>query len=334
MNGVHIKLSPFSLYFQGLTQRFRWITHPITIFVTLQVVWLAMLLMWVIWFVGEQAEIAHLAESFGQQYFDSRTALIILIVGCVLLGMLLVGTIILFVFGQRQSILARQKSIFVSSVTHELKSPLASLQLAIETLESRDVDLSMRGKLFQVIQTDLDRLKRLVDQILVAGRLDKGTFGFKGKEEKVVLKECIDKVCSRLTHLDPDLRARVKQEFDQEIRVTTSEPALNLIFTNLLENAAKYSPRGVPIVINIEKDEEALQISISDQGMGFAKKDRRRIFKMFHRAENAMTKAVPGTGLGLFIVMTTVKFLGGKIWAESQGCGRGARFIVVLPCRA
>src|SRR5262249_21348985 len=98
-----------------ILRRFRWLAHPTTVFVSLQIVWLAITLIWVIWFVGEQAEISQLAAKFGREYFEPGTALAILVVGCVLLGVLLVGLIVLFVVGQRQSAAAQQQRNFVSS---------------------------------------------------------------------------------------------------------------------------------------------------------------------------------------------------------------------------
>ena len=112
------------------SHRLRWLTHPITIFVSLQIVWVAITVIWVIWFVSERAEINALAKRFGQEYFSTEITVAILVVGCILLGVILVGTIMLFVAGQRQTSAASQQRTFVSSVTHELKSPLASLQLA------------------------------------------------------------------------------------------------------------------------------------------------------------------------------------------------------------
>lgn len=316
---------------EAIFRRLRWITHPITIFVSLQIVWVAITLIWVIWFVGAQQEMTQMASKFGKEFIDSRTALAILIVGCILLGVLLVGTIILFVFGQRQSSVARQQRTFVSSVTHELKSPLASLQLAFETMTARSLDPSIQNRLNSMIQTDIDRLKRLVDQILLAGRLDQGIVLFDEDLQFVPIRDLMNRTVESLKYLDPDIANRVTVVCPETLSVKISKSALMLICTNLIENAVKYSSRGTPIVISAELVSSRFCLTVQDKGIGLTGLDRRRIFKMFQRGESAIKKAIPGTGLGLYIVKTAVKVLNGKIWAESPGPNQGTSFFVAVP---
>ena len=312
-------------------RRLRWITHPITIFVALQIVWLAITLIWVIWFVGEQAEIAALARRFGQEYFSSKIAVAMLVIGCVLLGVLLVGLILLFVVSQKQSSAARQQRTFVSSVTHELKSPLASLQLAFETLSLHQLDEAMRTRMNGMIQTDIDRLKRLIDQILVAGRLDRGLAGAEDDGASIDIGDLIGRICERLTYLDAKLHSRLVVNCPPNVMIQAPRAALTLIFNNLIENAIKYSPLTAPIQVEVERAEDHVLISIADQGLGLDKQDKHRIFKMFRRGDAALKKAIPGTGLGLFIVRSSVRMLGGKVWAQSQGRNLGSTFYVSLP---
>ena len=314
-------------------RRLRWLTHPITIFVSLQIVWLAITLIWVIWFVGERVEIARLAQRFGTKNFQSGATVAILVVGCVLLGVLLVGTILLFVFGQRQSSAARQQRSFVSSVTHELKSPLASLQLAFETMSAHKLDEATETRLMGMIQTDIDRLRRLVDQILVAGRLDRSVLMFDEDGHDVAVSEMIRRIVDRLSYLDQNLAARLTVDCPENLVVKLPRPALTLILTNLIENAAKYSPHGAQVDVVITHDGTEMRASVRDRGIGLDKKDKRRIFRMFHRSESAVKKAIPGTGLGLFIVKSAVRSLDGRVWVESPGPGQGATFFVALPAR-
>ena len=321
----------WTIHWARLARRLRWMTHPITVFVSLQIVWLAITLIWVIWFVGEQAAIAQLARRFGREYFDSGTALAILIVGCILLGMLLVGTIVLFVFGQRQSMAARQQRTFVSSVTHELKSPLASLQLGFETLHLRKLSEDSQSRVMEMIQTDIERLRRLIDQILVAGRLDRGARLFDEELQTFNVAELLDRIIERLCYLDLDLRERMVMDCAEHLNLKTSKSALQLVLSNLIENAVKYSPRGTPIELSVDQVGTEVFIHIRDRGMGLDRKDQRRIFKMFHRSDAAVKKAIPGTGLGLYIVRSIVTSLGGRVWVESAGRGLGSTFYVSLP---
>lgn len=321
----------WTVYWARFGRHLRWMTHPVTVFVSLQVVWLAITVIWVIWFVGEQAAISQLAQSFGRQYFDSGTALATLVIGCVLLGMLLVGTIVLFVFGQRQSMAARQQRSFVSSVTHELKSPLASLQLGFETLNLRQLQPETQKRVMEMIQGDIERLRRLIDQILVAGRMDRGSGLIDEDFQTFSISDLLARIIERLSYLDPNLEKRIVRECPRDIQLNTSKSALQLILTNLIENAVKYSPRESPITVAVEQHRTEVFIFVRDQGIGLDRKDQRRIFRMFHRSEVAVKKAIPGTGLGLYIVRSIVNSLGGRVWAESAGRGQGTTFYVSLP---
>lgn len=315
----------------AMLRRFRWVTHPITIFVSLQIVWLAITLIWVIWFVGAQQEISSLAQRFGKEFFDSRVTMSILVVGCVLLGVLLVGTISLFVFGQRQSYQARQHRNFVSSVTHELKSPLASLQLSFETMAARELDPPTSARLMRMIGTDIERLRRLVDQILVAGRLDRGALGFDDEIVELDFRQLINTVMESLIYLDPEVGSRLAIESERGTKVFAPRQALLLVLSNLFENAVKYSPKNTKITAGCSDGPNETFIFIRDEGHGLDKKDMRRIFKMFHRSEGAVKKAIPGTGLGLYIVKSAVQVLGGRVWVESPGPNKGTTFYVSLP---
>jgi signal transduction histidine kinase len=319
------------LKIRHLIARLRWIAHPITIFVSLQLVWLAITLIWVLWFVSQQEAISELARKFGQEFFDSRVSLTILVVGCVLLGVLCVGLILLFVFGQKQSSLARQQRNFVSSVTHELKSPLASLQLSFETIVHRNPDQQTTSRLYQMILWDIERLKRLVDQILVTGRFERGIVP--NEEWKpIYLPEFLSEIAPMFEHLDPEILKRVS--------FANSLPALNLprgvfslIIGNLLENAIKYSKKGTPITIGADLKGQFIRLYVRDLGFGLDHQDRRRIFKMFHRGHQAIKKSIPGTGLGLYIVKEAVKSLGGEIWVQSPGINLGSTFYISIPLK-
>lgn len=315
---------------QSFFRRLSWITHPITIFVSLQIVWLAMTLMWVIWFVGQQEAISDLSQKFGHEYFDTRVSLAILVVGCILLGVLCVGLISLFVVGQRQSYAVRQQRTFVSSVTHELKSPLASLQLSFETMTAREMSEPTRQRLMTMIQSDLDRLRRLVDQILVTGRLDRG-LTLDEESRLTALADIVDKICENLSYLDSQLASRISLDCPSGLEISLPRGTLSLVLNNLIENAVKYSPKGTPIVVKVERVGKKIILSVRDQGLGLTNKEKRRMFGMFQRGETAIRKAIPGTGLGLYIVKTAAKSLGGRVWAESPGPGQGSTFFVSLP---
>ena len=306
------------------------LTHPIFVFVSLQIVWVILIILWVTWFLNQQEGFNQLGKNLGKSA-DTTTSVIFLVIGCVLLGIILFGVLALFVFAQRQTSLIRQQKSFVSSVTHELRSPLASLQLSFETMQKRNLPDAVAKKLFEMVSRDVERLSRLVDRILISARLDRGLLTLDSVPERFYLADIIEVVKEEAEYLDLNLHNRIVVSGEPTLEMTSSRQAVTQILGNLVENAIKYSPLETAIEIGVSRHDEKVLITITDNGFGLAKKDLRKIFKMFHRAEVATKKAIAGTGLGLFIVKTTAKSLGGKVWVESAGLGRGSTFFVLLP---
>ncbi len=310
----------------------RFFTHPVAIFVILQLVCIAVTVLWVVWFVNQDQALNELAQTFGQQNIDRSFGLGLLIAGCILLGVLIVGLIVLFTNAQRQSRLNRQQQNFVSSVTHELRSPLASLQLAFDTIRSRNLEQDVKLKFFEMIDRDLNRLKKLVDQILLSAKLDRGMIDLQ-KMEEINLRELVAEAVSKASFLDPQLASRVQIHVDPASNVFSTKDGLALILGNFIENAIKYSPRGSLIQVEASCRADRCEFSVKDQGFGLVAREKKKVFRMFHRANAATKHAIPGTGLGLYIVHTIVKSMGGKVWAESDGRNLGSRFCVSIPDR-
>ena len=316
---------------RSLGDFFKSLAQPVVVFVTLQVIWLAMTLIWVIWFVDAASQLTRIADKVEISSINDHSAIAVLIVGCVLLLMLLVGTVMLFVISQRQRYLMLQQKSFVSSVTHELRSPLASLQLTLETLRTRQLEPSTIETLQDMASEDIERLSRLVSHILVSSRLDRGIRGIAGNEENVVLDEEIGEVCTNAKWLDSHLEARLVVECPKDLVIYTSKPVIRLILSNLVENAIKYSPRWEAIRVSAKLEHALLTIEVSDQGIGLSHNEQKKIFKMFHRAKVTQKKAIPGTGLGLYIVRSLVRCIGGEVWVESPGKDKGSTFFVTIP---
>jgi signal transduction histidine kinase len=309
---------------QSLARVRRFFFHPVSIFVVLQLVCVVIAVMWVVWYANKSNININFTHNFD---------LIFLTTGVSLLGIILAGNILLFIFAIKQSRLNQQQRTFVSSVTHELRSPIASIQLSLETILSRKLTKTISTKMHNMMLSDLERLVKLVDQILVSARLDRGIKIFE-QVETFSVADMIESVKESASHLDRNLGNRLKVTCPQDFELNTARPALNLIISNLVENAIKYSPPNSPIDLVVEVKAKEILFSVKDKGIGLEKGENRRIFKMFHRSKHAAKKAIPGTGLGLYIVKTVVKVLGGKVWADSSGIGLGSTFYVSLPLKA
>lgn len=308
------------------------IAHPVVLFVLLQIIWLAITLIWVIWFVGSVYELELLAKSVSRTYLDNQVVLTVLIVGCILLGMLLFGTVLLFVMNRRQQSMINQQKIFLSSVTHELRSPLASLQLTMETLGRCGLEQNMLERLQHMGMQDITRLTRLVHQILLSSRLDRGILPSQSVTQEVDVKGLFLEVVQQLEWCDSALENRVRIiSEEKDLMIVQPPDILKLIFSNILENAVKYSPSSSEITVHIQKVEATLRVRIADCGVGLTSRDRRKIFNIFYRAEIAKKMAIPGTGMGLFIVKSLTETLGGKIFADSPGKNKGTVFDIAIP---
>jgi signal transduction histidine kinase len=246
--------------------------------------------------------------------------------GIAFLSLILVGSILLFVFAIKQAMLNRQQKQFLSSVTHELKSPLSSLQLCLETLQNRPLNAQQSGKLLHMMQKDSWRLIRLVDQILVSSRLERGI----DPDEIWVLQppqKFLENILSEMNqNLDDKSRFVLNCKVQEDIYLW--ERPLKMVIVNLLENALKYSPIHSPIELSLEQVGGFYLLQVKDQGFGVPKPEQKKIFRMFQRGMHSNENAIPGTGLGLFIAYNVVKSMKGRIWVESEGLNRGSTFLM------
>jgi len=310
----------------------KFITHPIFIFVASQIVWISLTILWIRWFANAMETIEFLKKS-SYLSLESSTTPMALIIGCILLGMLLVGSIWIFVVSQKQAQFLRKQQAFVSSVTHELRSPLASLKLMIETAEARRVPTEVQTQMLSMAKKDIERLLRLVNQVLISSRLDRGVEDFSKSEEELHLKSMLIQSIERAAWLDSNIQDRVRIDCPDDLTLKASKMALLLIFGNIIENAVKYSPPLTPIQVRVDVSPNACTVSFKDFGFGLNSNEMKKIFRIFHRGKVATAKALPGTGVGLFLVKNIVRILGGKISVYSQGDNQGSTFTVELPIK-
>lgn len=226
--------------------------------------------------------------------------------------------------------LSQTQRAFLDAVTHELKTPLASFRLGLETLDRHELEPSKRNEFLTRMSEDLDRLEYTVTQVLAAARAEeirpkREGWGF--VDLQTVLGENVRELIER--HRLPEDSVRVEQT--RRLRVRGDEAELGVVFRNLLENAVKYSEDPVRIRVGIEEvGDGRVRVEISDQGVGIPKQELGRIFNRFYRAGRDVQRQVSGLGLGLFVVRALLRKHGGRIVALSEGSGRGSRFVVTL----
>ncbi len=255
----------------------------------------------------------------------------LLVFGIIFFAIIITGLTLNTIFLVREIRRNEQHDAFLNAVTHELKTPIASIRLYLETLQTRSVSEEKRQEFYSVMLADNDRLLNTVEQVLQASRTrEKNHLLNIGEVDlTTLLGESVERV--KVSYGLSDDAITFNQN-DSEIKVSGDANELRTVFTNLLENAVKYSEDNVKIALAVRNlNEKFAVVRIKDSGIGIAPAELKRIFKRFYRVPSLVMQKTKGTGLGLFIVRSIVEKHGGKIFAESRGEGHGSTFIVQLP---
>ncbi len=258
---------------------------------------------------------------------------VLLFLGVIFFALLIAGMIVNTSFLVREIRRNEQHDSFINAVTHELKTPIASIRLYLQTLQHRDVDEAQRREFYRLMLDDTDRLMGTVDQVLKAGEA-----GHKRQDRRVpvdfsgLVRECVD-VARASHHLAPEsLRYEQSVNHGPAAGVLGDSEELRAAISNLLDNAVKYSGEHVEILVRLDTpDEKRVTVSVRDRGVGIKAEELKRIFKRFYRVSNRSLSHVKGTGLGLFIVRAIARKHGGRVFAESEGEGRGTTMVLELP---
>ncbi len=245
---------------------------------------------------------------------------------------LIIVVLVLFVISLARGIIeVRKQDTFIDSVTHELKSPLASLQLCLETLGREGLEDEAREKLRHMMLEDVDRLRAFIDDVLEANRLSyarQGMMNLSDVSLSQLTEQCAEVVRARY-RLETD---EVAIDVDPALVVTTDRAALEIVVKNLIDNAVKYSGRPARVQVAARRDSAGkMMLEVRDGGIGIDRKNLKRVFHRFYRVEEQEVRERRGTGLGLFVVWALVKQLGGDVRAISEGRGHGTTMRVELP---
>lgn len=257
---------------------------------------------------------------------------VLMVLGIVFFAVIITGLILNTIFLVREIRRSEQHDAFLNSVTHELKTPIASIKLYLETLKSRDVAAEKREEFYDIMLADSNRLLDTVEQVLQAGnaRERKRASLVDEVDIRSILGEAIGIVRNRY-HLNEDVIRLT--EPSEDLKVMGDSDDLRTVFVNLLDNAVKYSAPEPRISIRAKRTalNNKADIFVRDNGIGIPPPELKRIFRRFYRVADQSVKATKGTGLGLSIVQAMVEKYGGKVRAESKGAGRGTTFVVQLP---
>src|SRR5918999_6339704 len=257
----------------------------------------------------------------------------LLVLGIIFFLVLIFGLVLNTTFLIREIRRNEQHDAFINAVTHELKTPIASIRLYLETLKTREVDEDQRREFYNIMLADSDRLLLTVEQVLRAGRTGHRRRRIANTIIDVdeMVRECLELI--RVRYGLNETHIAYSEALDGKgARVSGDPDELRAVFSNVLDNAVKYSDDEVRVSVSVAAiDDKRVAVRVADQGIGIPSAQLKRIFKRFYRVPGRFMARVKGTGLGLFIVHSVVTKHGGRVFAESPGLGHGSTFTVHLP---
>jgi len=252
--------------------------------------------------------------------------------GFIFFLLIIAGLVLNTIFLVREIRRNEQHDSFINAVTHELKTPVASIRLYLQTLQSRELPEDKRQEFYRIMLQDSDRLLHTIEQVLRAGatgsRLRRSARVRLDLSE--IVRECVETARTRY-HLPPGALT-LSNDMREQPMVLGDGDELKAAVYNLIDNAVKYSPDAPEIRVRIEPaDNQKLVVRVSDRGVGIPASDLKRIFKRFYRVPPSVAIRTKGSGLGLFIVRSVARKHGGRAFAESAGAGQGSTFTLQLP---
>jgi two-component system, OmpR family, sensor histidine kinase SenX3 len=255
------------------------------------------------------------------------------VLGFVFFLLIIAGMVLNTIFLVREIRRNEQHDSFINAVTHELKTPVASIRLYLQTLQTRELDDAKRREFYRIMLEDSDRLLHTIEQVLRAGSV--GSRLRRTARARVDLSaiahECVGLARTRF-RLDADSLAYQERVRERRAIVTGDPDELKAAVWNLIDNAVKYSTSQVQIRVVLEDaDDDRVAVRVLDKGVGISQAELKRVFRRFYRIPSAVVRTRGSSGLGLFIVRSVARRHGGRAFAESEGAGHGSTFTLLLP---
>ncbi len=305
----------------------RRIFTPVMTMIAIQLVWITLVVSWIYWFIGKHREFMALAEKYRPELIGVGFNWPVMVEGIGMLLLILIGVYVIFVFWNRQSNLYSQQRNVIAQVTHELKSPLASIQLHLETIRLRRPNEEKLDSFVGTMLADTERLHYLINNLLMAARLE--------QRRKPTERRPTDLTALVGEHVERErttlpVGGNIVFEAAAGLKAMVDPEEMGMVVRNLFENAILYSPQSPEIHVRLIKSGGTLQLSVQDQGRGLDTKEQKKIFDRFYRVQPP-GENVRGTGLGLYIVESIIRGYGGTVNVTSPGLGKGSTFMVKIP---
>ncbi|MBW1642574.1 MAG: HAMP domain-containing histidine kinase [Deltaproteobacteria bacterium] len=311
--------------------RTKWFFHPIFIFILSIVALATSLFLYIYWYVEVSTGLKSVVNKFNldsSQVLEPQTWIVIMVLS-ILVGIILLGIFIIFVYNQKTLQLYRLQYNFINNFTHELKTPVTSLKLFLQTFSKHELSRDDQLKYIQYMIADVSTLSDHISRILNLARIESKSY----KKEFIVsdLVEAFEQFYKNNDHLFKGCKITIHHP-PEPLLYSINPPLLEMLLMNLLTNAIKYNESKAPMIdIAFERQNRKLLISFKDNGIGLEKGKIKKIFKKFYQVGRTDVMSAKGSGLGLHVVQNIARIHKGKVVAESKGKGEGSVFTLILP---
>ncbi len=312
--------------------RYPWFFHPIFVFVFSILALASSLFLYIYWYVSVSTGLQDLVLRYHLdpgQFLEARTWVVILVLS-ILVAIILSGTLIIFVYSQKMMRLNRLQHEFINNFTHELKTPVTSLKLYLETFAKHELPREEQLKYIGYMLQDVERLADNISRILNLARMETQTFG--GEFVLSDLVQTVQQFLEKNRHLFERCVIRLHNPSGATFFYPINRLLFEMLLMNILTNAIKYNESEVPTIdIRFLTQKNTLNILFEDNGIGIARGERKNIFRKFYQAGQSRTQSPSGSGLGLYLVQNIARMHKGKVVADNRQDQQGAVFTLILP---
>jgi two-component system phosphate regulon sensor histidine kinase PhoR len=313
----------------------KWFIHPITVFVLSTVALAISLFLYIYWYVQVSSGLKSVIDRYqlnASQFFEAQTWVVILILS-LLVGVILAGILIIFIYNLKTLQLYRLQYTFINNFTHELKTPVTSIKLYLETFAKHDLPREEQLKYIGFMLQDTERLSGNINSILNLAQIESRVYT--GKTTQVDLEKTVRQFIANNIHLFRNCDIHIENLSNKSYIHPVIVPLFEILLMNILTNAIKYNASEKPrIDIFFEQDDHHLMIRFRDNGIGILKEEKRRIFKKFYRGHDHDQVSAGGSGIGLYLVQQIARLHHGKVVAISDGIGKGSILTLILPLKS
>lgn len=317
---------------EQVAYRTRWFFHPILIFIFSILALALSLALYIYWYVEVSSGLKDLVYKFNLDADNILTleTWVVILVLSILVGVILVGIFIIFLYNLKMVQLYRLQNNFINNFTHELKTPVTSLSLYLETFMKHHLPRDDQVKFLEYMIEDIERLSENINRILSIAKIE--SKGYIGEFVSMDLIDTIDKFIARHRQLFQHCEITIHNPSGSLFSYRINPPLFDMLLMNLLTNAVKYNESDKPkIDITFKLTNRRLYISFKDNGIGIEKGELKKIFKKFYQSGRAEDRSAIGSGLGLHLVQNIARIHKGKVIAESKGRGQGSVLTLIFP---